>query len=90
MTLLGDGLCAARVNQTSDAGMAGPYRPMRQPAVLSAEPETNPALAATTQPQANIDAAWSTHRSPTGHPYYYNSITKVSTYTMPDAMRPRR
>ncbi|CAI6101250.1 unnamed protein product [Clonostachys chloroleuca] len=46
-------------------------------------------LRSTYQPSAQALAplapGWSEHKAPTGHTYYYNAETKVSTYTRPGA-----
>ena len=51
--------------------------------VLSAAPDTVTTQAA----QAAEDAAWSAHRAPSGHTYFYNTVTRASTYTMPAPLR---
>ncbi|WYZ41130.1 hypothetical protein EsH8_V_000025 [Colletotrichum jinshuiense] len=48
-------------------------------------------LRSTYKPSANVAAppplphGWTEHTAPTGHKYYYNTETKVSTYTRPGA-----
>lgn len=41
--------------------------------------------AASSRAAAPLPAGWTEHRAPTGHPYYYNTETKQSTYTRPVA-----
>lgn len=43
---------------------------------------------ATTPAAAGSEAGWTEHRSPAGIPYYYNTITKVSTYERPSSLPP--
>ena len=49
----------------------------------------NSAVGATPTSQ-QIDGAWEEHTAPSGVSYYYNSILKESTFTMPDALRNRK
>ncbi|PYI05468.1 hypothetical protein BO78DRAFT_371194 [Aspergillus sclerotiicarbonarius CBS 121057] len=42
-------------------------------------------LRSTYVPPPPLPPGWTEHKAPTGHPYYYNSQTKQSTYTRPQA-----
>ena len=54
----------------TNQGVTVPIVPV---AVVKEDPATNP-------------SNWSTHKAPTGVNYYYNSVTKVSTYTTPSCL----
>ncbi|PWY65244.1 hypothetical protein BO70DRAFT_433452 [Aspergillus heteromorphus CBS 117.55] len=43
-------------------------------------------LKSTYTPPPPLPPGWSEHKAPTGHTYYYNSQTKQSTYTRPQAV----
>ena len=43
-------------------------------------------LAVVKEDPATDPSNWSTHKAPTGVNYYYNSVTKVSTYTKPSCL----
>ncbi|KAB8235042.1 FF domain protein [Aspergillus alliaceus] len=43
-------------------------------------------LKSTYTPPPPLPPGWTEHRAPTGHLYYYNSQTKQSTYTRPQAL----
>ncbi|KAJ5650503.1 WW/Rsp5/WWP [Penicillium longicatenatum] len=46
-------------------------------------------LKSTYTPPPPLPPGWTEHRAPTGHLYFYNTVTKQSTYTRPVAQTPQ-
>ncbi|KAJ6095884.1 WW/Rsp5/WWP [Penicillium sp. IBT 16267x] len=46
-------------------------------------------LKSTYTPPPPLPPGWTEHRAPTGHLYFYNTVTKQSTYTRPVAQAPQ-
>jgi len=63
---------------------------MQQPPQAAATTSPSPATASTPTKAASggADAAWTEHRSPAGVPYFYNTVTGVSTYERPATLPP--
>lgn len=59
----------------------------QQPQQQQAPAAVVPSPSAADGAKADADRAWTEHTAPTGIKYYYNAITKVSTYTKPEVLR---
>ena len=57
---------------------------MQQPP--QSQPGVQAATVVTPGTVKNADAAWTEHKSPSGVPYFYNTVTGVSTYERPVAL----
>jgi pre-mRNA-processing factor 40 len=62
------------------------YQPQQPQSMQQPQPQQPPNMqqqisqSATSASTVALSAGWTEHKSPTGVPYYYNTITKVSTY----------
>jgi len=66
---------------------APPQRAQQQPQVSASTSAPSSAASTPSKPASGgADAAWTEHRSPAGVPYYYNTVTGVSTYERPAAL----
>jgi hypothetical protein len=72
-------LCVKLLPSGSKQLCAGPPTPQKL-GVVSGQPDLKADRAAAAA------AAWSVHTAPSGILYYYNSLTRESTYTRPDAL----
>lgn len=75
------------IQQPFPANAIGPNVSAQGPGQASSGSQSATPAPATTYTQDQIDQAWTEHTAPNSHKYYYNAITKESSYNRPKSLQ---